>query len=56
MSFSTGWILAPVLGGYLNDSFGFRTSCDILAILSSVVGIAYIVFNVIPFAIERRLR
>ena len=40
-SYAVGCIVAPILGGYLNEIFKFRLTCDIMAIASLAYGVFY---------------
>ena len=40
-SYAVGCIVAPILGGYLNEIFKFRQTCDIMAIASLAYGVFY---------------
>jgi len=49
-----GSIIAPVLGGTLNECVGFRTTCDIMAVSSLTVGSIYFCSNVLPQIIKNK--
>ena len=40
-SYAVGCIIAPILGGYLNEIFKFRQTCDIMAMASLAYGVFY---------------
>lgn len=44
--YSIGQILAPTIGGFLYDSIGFRSTCDIMALLCLVFSGVFFFFNV----------
>lgn len=46
-SYAIGCIIAPILGGYLNEIYGFKITCDIMAVSSLIFGVAYLIFRVI---------
>lgn len=54
MSFAVGSAIAPVLGGKLNDVFGYRQTCDLIAMTSMFI--AFINFGVVflPSMISHR--
>ena len=43
--YAIGCIIAPILGGILYDSIGYRYANDVIALLGFVFLIAYLVFN-----------
>jgi uncharacterized membrane protein len=42
------------MGGFFNDLYGFRFTCDIFAFSSLIFGFIYLFVNVIPFMEMRR--
>jgi len=52
-AYAIGCIIAPILGGYLNEAYGFQKTCDIMAICSFVFGIFYLIFRVIPTILRK---
>lgn len=47
-SYAIGCIIAPILGGFLNEKYGFETTCDIMACSSFAFGVFYFLFRVVP--------
>lgn len=47
-AYAIGCIIAPILGGYLNEKVGFESTCDIMACSSLIFGFGYLIFRVIP--------
>ena len=45
---SIGTIVGPILGGALDDMFGFESTCDILACSAAVLGVIYLLVAVLP--------
>lgn len=43
--YSLGAIFSPIIGGYMSDTIGYRLTCDIMAIISAVYIILYMIFN-----------
>lgn len=43
--YSIGSILAPIVGGALGDRFGFRSTCDIVALATLIFCVLFFVFN-----------
>lgn len=43
--YSLGAIIAPILGGMLNDSYGYRTTNDIMAFISLSFCLFYFITN-----------
>ena len=48
-SYGIGCLIAPIMGGFFNDHYGFRITCDIFAFSSLIFGFIYLFVNVIPF-------
>lgn len=48
MSFAAGSVIGPVLGGRLNDVYGFRQTFDFVAITSLCVTILNFVIVFVP--------
>lgn len=53
ISYAGGCLIAPILGGALNDSYKFRTTCDILAVAAASFAVVYFLLNILPFIIDR---
>jgi MFS family permease len=45
---SIGTIVGPILGGALDDMFGFESTCDILGCTAAVIGFIYLIIAVLP--------
>jgi len=56
--FSTGQILAPIIGGALNDAVHYRKTCDFMAFACIGYSIFFFIFNIgiFIFRDERRIR
>lgn len=56
--FSTGQILAPIVGGALFDAVGFRQTTDFMTIACLVYSLLFFIFNVgfRIFAQEKKIR
>ena len=52
--FALGCLISRILGGTLDEAFGFRTTCDIMAIASFVYGIVYLFLGVAPYMLKRK--
>ena len=50
-SYAIGCLVAPILGGAFNELWGFRTTCDVMAMSSLVFGGIYFFINLLPFLI-----
>ena len=50
MSYGIGCLVGPILGGFFNDMWGFRSTCDIMAGSAFVMSIVYFWVNVWPYA------
>ncbi len=50
-SYAIGCLIAPILGGFLNDQVGFRRTCDFMAFGAVVFMFLYFAVNVLPFLI-----
>ena len=48
MSYATGSLLGPMLGGELYDRFSFNVTADIFAISCLVFAFLYILFVLVP--------
>lgn len=42
-----GSIMAPPIGGALNDSIGYRSTNDLMALVTFLFTLAYLIFNVL---------
>lgn len=51
-SYAIGCLLAPILGGVLDDLIGYRYTCDIFAFLSIGYAAIYFFINMLPYLIE----
>lgn len=45
---SIGTIVGPILGGALDDAYGFESTCDILACAAGVLGVLYLLIAILP--------
>jgi MFS family permease len=54
VSYATGCLIAPILGGALNDHFQYRTTCDIMALSAAGFSLIYFFFNVLSSLIANR--
>lgn len=48
MSQAIGCIIAPILGGILNDKYGFRLTCDIMGCWAMGFAVLYFLIVVVP--------
>ena len=55
-SYAIGCLIAPILGGVFNDAYGFRRTCDIMAMTAAIFMVLYFGVNVLPFLIAERKR
>jgi hypothetical protein len=46
--------MAPIMGGLLSDMYGFRTTCDIMALSSIAFAGIYFAFNLLPWILKRK--
>lgn len=44
--YAIGQILSPTIGGFLFDSYGYKTTCDIIATIIAIFTVIYFVTNV----------
>jgi len=51
---AVGNFLAPIIGGFIRERIGFRSTCDILALSSLIYGVIYLGVNTVPYIIETR--
>jgi MFS family permease len=51
---AVGCIIGPIMGGFFNDLFGFRSTCDIMALFAFLYSIAFFFVNILPELKERR--
>lgn len=49
--YGIGCIIAPILGGYLNDKVGFVHTCEIMALSAFACGIIYFLIITLPSSI-----
>ena len=54
MSYAMGCFVAPILGGLLNDFYGFRLTCDIICFVTLAVTLFYFFGNLLPYVIQER--
>jgi MFS family permease len=54
--YAFGCLIAPVLGGFFNDRFGFRKTCDIFGLASIAYAAVLLVTNTIPQTIRKMRR
>eukprot|EP00347_Sterkiella_histriomuscorum_P005636 403355840 len=54
MSYAIGCLIAPILGGAFNDSYKYRTTCDIFAVSAATFAVIYFFINLLPNIIESR--
>jgi len=47
-AYATGCIIGPIVGGCLSDAYGFRTTCDIMALASCSFAVIYFFGNILP--------
>ena len=52
--FALGCLIARILGGSLDQAFGFRTTCDIMAISAGVYAIIFFFLRVLPYILNKR--
>jgi MFS family permease len=45
-SFALGSLLAPVVGGFLDDAVGFRYMCDVMAFFTFAIGLIFFMTNI----------
>ena len=50
---AVGTIFGPIIGGLLNDSVGFQSTCDVLALSALVSGIIYFFLGILPTLIKK---
>lgn len=48
MSQALGCIIGPVIGGILNDAYGFRSTCDIMGCCAMAFAVIYFVVMILP--------
>lgn len=53
-SYAIGCLIAPIMGGILNDHFGFRKTCDIMAFSSLIYATVFFFVNMLPYLLEQR--
>ena len=49
ISYAFGCLIAPILGGLFNDLYGYRMTCDIMAISSAAFSLLYFLINILPY-------
>ena len=54
ISYALGCLIAPILGGVLNDHIKFRSTCDVMAVSAGIFSILYFFLNVLPFILHSR--
>lgn len=47
-AYATGCIVGPVIGGFLNDAVGFRSTCDYMGFASCSFAAIFFFFNILP--------
>jgi MFS family permease len=52
-SYAIGCLIAPIMGGLLNDLVGFRYTCDIMAFSSLIFAGIFFLLNLLPYLIKR---
>ena len=53
-SYASGCIVAPILGGALENAVGFARTCDILAFSSLAFAALYFLVNILPGFFEKK--
>ena len=53
-SYALGCLISPILGGALNEAYGFRTTCDIMAISSGLFGVFFFFAAVLPYIMNKK--
>ena len=53
-AYATGCIIGPILGGFLKDTFDFRTTCDIMALASCSFALIYFFGNILPNCFKKK--
>lgn len=48
-AYALGCLIAPIIGGALNDAYGFRITCDIMAFSSGGYSIVFLVIAIVPY-------
>ena len=54
ISYAFGCLIAPILGGFFNDLYGFRYTCDIFAFSSLAYSIIFFFGSLVPYIINQR--
>lgn len=52
-AYAVGCLVAPILGGYFGERFGFRNTCDIMAFSSLAYAVIYFLLNTLPYIVRR---
>ena len=53
-SYALGCLVSPILGGALDQAFGFRTTCDIMAFASGIYGVFFFFSAVLPYILNKK--
>jgi hypothetical protein len=53
-AYASGCIVAPILGGALENICGFRKTCDVLAFSSLSFAVLYFFLNILPGFFEKK--
>lgn len=51
---AVGSIIGPILGGFLQELVGFRSTCDIMALGAAAFTVVYFAFNVVPYMLKSK--
>ncbi len=52
-AYALGCLIAPILGGALDQAFSFRPTCDIMACASAIYGVIFFFVSVLPYLLNR---
>lgn len=53
IAYAIGCLIAPIIGGLLNDYLHFRGTCDIMALSAAIFALIYFLINLLPLFIEK---
>ena len=54
LSDTIGAIISPIVGGVLNDHFGYRKTCDIIAFCALCYAVIYFFLITLPYYLNKR--
>jgi MFS family permease len=48
-AYAIGCLIAPIIGGALNDAYNFRITCDVMAFSSGAYAVVFFFISIVPY-------